>query len=90
MRMPRCGEPSRRDGRSEFAATRSRNVPEPEIGVVLGTNGRIAGYTIGNDVSSRDIEGANPLYLPQAKSTPARARSGRLSSCLTGPSRTST
>ncbi len=43
------------------------NVSEPEIGVVLGTNGRIAGYTIGNDVSSRDIEGANPLYLPQAK-----------------------
>ena len=43
------------------------NVPEPEIGVILGTNGRIAGYTIGNDVSSRDIEGANPLYLPQAK-----------------------
>ncbi|MCE3286677.1 MAG: fumarylacetoacetate hydrolase, partial [Gaiellaceae bacterium] len=43
------------------------NVPEPEIGVVLGTDGRIAGYTIGNDVSSRDIEGANPLYLPQAK-----------------------
>ena len=43
------------------------NVPEPEIGVVLGTNGRIAGYTIGNDVSARDIEGANPLYLPQAK-----------------------
>ncbi len=43
------------------------NVPEPEIGVVLGPNGRIAGYTIGNDVSSRDIEGANPLYLPQAK-----------------------
>ena len=43
------------------------NVPEPEIGVVLGKNGRIAGYTIGNDVSSRDIEGENPLYLPQAK-----------------------
>ena len=43
------------------------NVPEPEIGVVLGTDGRIVGYTIGNDVSSRDIEGANPLYLPQAK-----------------------
>jgi len=43
------------------------NVPEPEIGIVLGTDGRIAGYTIGNDVSSRDIEGANPLYLPQAK-----------------------
>jgi len=43
------------------------NVPEPEIGVVLGSSGTIAGYTIGNDVSSRDIEGANPLYLPQAK-----------------------
>ena len=43
------------------------NVPEPEIGVVLGEHGRIAGLTIGNDVSSRDIEGANPLYLPQAK-----------------------
>jgi 2-dehydro-3-deoxy-D-arabinonate dehydratase len=45
----------------------SWNVPEPEIGVVLGTNGHIVGYTIGNDVSSRDIEGANPLYIPQAK-----------------------
>jgi 2-dehydro-3-deoxy-D-arabinonate dehydratase len=43
------------------------NVPEPEIGLVLGRHGAIAGYTIGNDVSSRDIEGANPLYLPQAK-----------------------
>jgi 2-dehydro-3-deoxy-D-arabinonate dehydratase len=43
------------------------SVPEPEIGVVLGKHGRIAGVTIGNDVSSRDIEGANPLYLPQAK-----------------------
>jgi len=43
------------------------NVPEAEIGVVLGEHGRIAGYTIGNDVSSRDIEGANPLYLAQAK-----------------------
>ncbi|HET8742742.1 MAG TPA: fumarylacetoacetate hydrolase family protein [Gaiella sp.] len=43
------------------------NVPEPEIGLVLGEDGRIAGLTLGNDVSSRDIEGANPLYLPQAK-----------------------
>jgi 2-dehydro-3-deoxy-D-arabinonate dehydratase len=43
------------------------NVPEPEIGLVLGVAGAITGYTIGNDVSSRDIEAANPLYLPQAK-----------------------
>jgi len=43
------------------------NVPEPEVGVVIGEGGAIVGYTIGNDVSSRDIEGANPLYLPQAK-----------------------
>ncbi|MCS6775592.1 MAG: fumarylacetoacetate hydrolase family protein [Chloroherpetonaceae bacterium] len=43
------------------------NVPEPELAVALAANGRILGYTIGNDMSSRDIEGANPLYLPQAK-----------------------
>ena len=43
------------------------NVPEPEIGVVLGQAGELVGLTIGNDVSSRDIEGQNPLYLPQAK-----------------------
>jgi 2-dehydro-3-deoxy-D-arabinonate dehydratase len=43
------------------------SVPEPEIGLVLGARGQIGGLTIGNDVSSRDIEGANPLYLPQAK-----------------------
>lgn len=42
------------------------NVPEPELGVVLH-HGDVVGYTIGNDVSSRSIEGANPLYLPQAK-----------------------
>ena len=38
------------------------NVPEPEIGLVLGRHGKILGYTIGNDVSSREIEAANPLY----------------------------
>lgn len=43
------------------------NVPEPELTLVLNTRGKIIGYTIGNDLSSRDIEGENPLYLPQAK-----------------------
>jgi 2-dehydro-3-deoxy-D-arabinonate dehydratase len=43
------------------------DVPEPEIGLVLGGDGAVAGLTIGNDVSSRSIEGENPLYLPQAK-----------------------
>jgi 2-dehydro-3-deoxy-D-arabinonate dehydratase len=42
-------------------------VPEPELGVVLGDGGEPVAVTIGNDVSSRDIEGANPLYIPQAK-----------------------
>lgn len=46
----------------------SWDVPEPELGLVLDANGRIVAYTIGNDVSSRSIEGENPLYLPQAKS----------------------
>ncbi len=48
-------------------ADSSWDVPEPEIGLVLGAGGAITGYTIGNDVSSRAIEGENPLYLPQAK-----------------------
>jgi 2-dehydro-3-deoxy-D-arabinonate dehydratase len=43
------------------------NVPEPELTLVIAPDLRIVGYTIGNDVSSRDIEGENPLYLPQAK-----------------------
>ncbi len=43
------------------------NVPEPELTLAIDTRGRIFGYTIGNDMSSRDIEGENPLYLPQAK-----------------------
>jgi 2-dehydro-3-deoxy-D-arabinonate dehydratase len=43
------------------------NVPEPEFTLVITRTGKIVGYTIGNDMSSRDIEGANPLYLPQAK-----------------------
>ena len=43
------------------------NVPEPELALVVTRGGNIIGYTVGNDMSSRDIEGANPLYLPQAK-----------------------
>jgi 2-dehydro-3-deoxy-D-arabinonate dehydratase len=43
------------------------NVPEPELTLVISSSGEIVGYTIGNDMSSRDIEGQNPLYLPQAK-----------------------
>ncbi|MGA9585269.1 MAG: fumarylacetoacetate hydrolase family protein [Terracidiphilus sp.] len=43
------------------------SVPEPELTLVVSPGGRIVGYTIGNDMSSRDIEGENPLYLPQAK-----------------------
>ncbi|MCY3023553.1 MAG: fumarylacetoacetate hydrolase family protein [Planctomycetota bacterium] len=43
------------------------SVPEPELTVAVDAGGRIIGYTIGNDMCSRDIEGDNPLYLPQAK-----------------------
>ena len=53
------------------------NVPEPELALVINSSGRIAGFTIGNDMSSRDIEGANLLYLPQAKIYTA--------SCAVGP-----
>src|SRR6516164_8568122 len=52
-------------------------VPEPELALVLNSRGRVVGYTIGNDMSSRDIEGENLLYLPQAKTY------GR--SCALGP-----
>ena len=43
------------------------NVPEPELTLLITSNEKIIGYTIGNDMSSRSIEGENPLYLPQAK-----------------------
>ncbi len=43
------------------------NVPEPELGLVIDSGGEIVAYVVGNDVSSRTIEGENPLYLPQAK-----------------------
>lgn len=52
------------------------NVPEPELTLVISSSGKIIGYTIGNDMSSRDIEGENPLYLPQAKSYDGAAAIG--------------
>jgi len=52
------------------------NVPEPELTLVISKSGNIIGYTIGNDMSSRDIEGENPLYLPQAKSYDGSASIG--------------
>lgn len=45
----------------------SWDVPEPELTLMVSSSGKIVGYTIGNDMSSRSIEGENPLYLPQAK-----------------------
>jgi 2-dehydro-3-deoxy-D-arabinonate dehydratase len=55
------------------------SVPEPELTLFINTQGRIEGYTCGNDMSSRSIEGENPLYLPQAKSYD---RSAALGPCL--------
>lgn len=52
------------------------SVPEPELTLFICSEGTIEGYTIGNDVSSRDIEGENPLYLAQAKSYDASAAIG--------------
>jgi 2-dehydro-3-deoxy-D-arabinonate dehydratase len=57
----------------------SWSVPEPELTLLVTPQGKIAGYTIGNDMSSRDIEGENPLYLPQAK---VYDRSCALGPCL--------
>ena len=57
-------------GPNEAVAIRSDaswSVPEPELALLVSPGGKIIGYTIGNDMSSRDIEGENPLYLPQAK-----------------------
>ena len=56
-----------RADRSRARATRSWTVPEPELGARLRRGRAPVAVTVGNDVSSRDIEGANPLYIPQAK-----------------------
>jgi len=60
-RVAAPGTPVRIRGDSKW------NVPEPELTLAINAHGRIFGYTVGNDMSSRDIEGENPLYLPQAK-----------------------
>ncbi len=58
------------------------NVPEPELTLFINSNGDIQGYTIGNDMSSRSIEGENPLYLPQAK---VYEKSAAIGPCLYVP-----
>jgi 2-dehydro-3-deoxy-D-arabinonate dehydratase len=60
-RVVNPGEPVR------IRADAKWSVPEPELTLVISPAGKIVGYTVGNDMSSRDIEGENPLYLPQAK-----------------------
>ena len=55
------------DGKVGIRRDAKWNVPEPELALVLNSNGKVVGCTIGNDMSSRDIEGENLLYLPQAK-----------------------
>jgi 2-dehydro-3-deoxy-D-arabinonate dehydratase len=55
------------------------SVPEPELTLAINPRGQIIGYTVGNDMSSRDIEGENPLYLPQAK---VYDRSSALGPCV--------
>jgi 2-dehydro-3-deoxy-D-arabinonate dehydratase len=70
---PECffkSTPSRVTGNGGFVRIRKDStwdVPEPELTLVVTSSGKIIGYTIGNDMSSRSIEGENPLYLPQAK-----------------------
>jgi 2-dehydro-3-deoxy-D-arabinonate dehydratase len=70
---PECffkSNPHRVVGHNSFVRIRNDStwdVPEPELTLVVTTSGKIVGYTIGNDMSSRSIEGENPLYLPQAK-----------------------
>jgi 2-dehydro-3-deoxy-D-arabinonate dehydratase len=64
------GTPHRVSGPGQHVRLRGDskwNVPEPELALLVNPRARIVGYTVGNDMSSRDIEGENPLYLPQAK-----------------------
>ena len=63
-------------GRVHIRKDSTWDVPEPELTLVITASGKIVGYTIGNDMSSRSIEGENPLYLPQAKTFDACAGLG--------------
>ncbi len=65
------------NGKVKIRSDATWSVPEPEMTLLISPKGRILGYTAGNDMSSRDIEGENPLYLPQAKVYDA--------SCALGP-----
>jgi 2-dehydro-3-deoxy-D-arabinonate dehydratase len=61
------------------------DVPEPELTLLATSSGKIVGYTIGNDMSSRSIEGENPLYLPQAKTYDGCAALGPCIYCPADP-----
>jgi len=63
-------------GRVRIRSDSKWNVPEPELTLAINAAGRIFGFSIGNDMSSRDIEGENPLYLPQAKTYSGSAALG--------------
>jgi 2-dehydro-3-deoxy-D-arabinonate dehydratase len=69
-------------GRVNIRMDSTWNVPEPELTLFISSEGTIEGYTIGNDMSSRSIEGENPLYLPQAKTYD---KSAALGPCLFVP-----
>jgi len=71
--------PHRIVGHNAFVRIRKDStwdVPEPELTLIVTSSGKIVGYTIGNDMSSRSIEGENPLYLPQAKTYDGSAALG--------------
>ncbi len=71
--------PNRIVGHQQYVRIRKDStwdVPEPELTLIVTSSGKIVGYTIGNDMSSRSIEGENPLYLPQAKTYDACAALG--------------
>jgi 2-dehydro-3-deoxy-D-arabinonate dehydratase len=63
-------------GKVNIRKDSSWDVPEPELTLAITSSGKIIGYTVGNDMSSRSIEGENPLYLPQAKTYDAFAGLG--------------